>query len=51
MPQVAIFLIPPKTPEKERYRTHEALVVPQLDGFLPMPLQPLVSRLKGQGTG
>lgn len=46
MPVVAISLVPPKTSEKERFRTHEAIVIPQLDGFSPDPLRPFISRLK-----
>jgi hypothetical protein len=45
-PVIAIALIPPKTPEKERFRTHEAVIVPQLDGFSPVLLQPFISRLR-----
>jgi hypothetical protein len=47
MPTVAISLVPPRTPDKERFRTHEALVIPQWDGFSPEPLQPFISRLRG----
>jgi hypothetical protein len=47
MPAVAISLLPPRTTDKERFRTHEALVIPQWDGFSPEPLQPLISRLRG----
>jgi len=47
IPAVAISLVPPRTTDKERFRTHEALVIPQWDGFSPEPLQPLISRLKG----
>jgi len=47
VPIVAISLVPPRTPDKERFRTHEALVIPQWDGFSPEPLQPLISSLKG----
>lgn len=47
IPIVAIVLVPPRTPSKERFRTHEALVIPQWDGFSPAPLQPLISSLKG----
>jgi hypothetical protein len=43
---IAISLIPPKTPDKERFRTHEALVMHQLDGFSPDPLRPFVARVK-----
>ncbi|MGA8220759.1 MAG: DUF4062 domain-containing protein [Candidatus Acidiferrales bacterium] len=45
-PIVAVSLVVPKTEEKERFRTHEALVIPQFDGFSPGPLQPFISRLK-----
>ena len=45
-PIVAVSLITPKTEEKERFRTHEALVIPQFDGFSPVPLQPFISRLR-----
>jgi predicted CoA-binding protein len=47
LPTVAICLIPPRTSDKERFRTHEALVIPQWDGFSPEPLQPLIASLKG----
>lgn len=47
MPAVAISLVPPRTADKEHFRTHEALVIPQWDGFSSEPLQPLISRLKG----
>jgi len=45
-PIVAVSLVPPKTEEKERFRTHEALVIPQFDGFSSAPLQPFISRLR-----
>jgi hypothetical protein len=45
-PAVAICLVPPKTVEKERFRTHEALVIPQWEGYSPDALQPLLSRLR-----
>lgn len=44
-PVVGIALIPPKTAEKERFRTHEAIIIPQLEGFSADPLQPFISRL------
>ena len=47
MPTVAISLVPPRTPDKERFRTHEALVIHQWDGFSAEALQPLISSLKG----
>jgi hypothetical protein len=46
MPAVAILLIPPATSEKERFRTHDAMVIAQLSGFSPDPLQPFISLLK-----
>jgi hypothetical protein len=45
-PPAAILLVAPKTPEKERFRTHEAMVISQFDGFSPDPLRPFISRLK-----
>jgi len=48
IPTVAISLVPPRTSDKERFRTHEALMIPQWEGFSPEPLQPLISRLKGR---
>ena len=41
---VAISLVPPATPEKERFRTHGAMMISQLSGFSPEPLQPFISR-------
>ena len=46
---VAIALAPPKTPEKERFRTHEAVVAPQWDGFSLAALQPFIAQLKAGG--
>ena len=48
MPEVVIYLIPPQTPEKARFRTHKALVVPQWTGFSPEALGPFVSMLKAR---
>jgi hypothetical protein len=45
-PTVGIALIPPKTVEKERFRTHEAIIIPQLAGFSPDSLQAFISRLR-----
>ena len=47
MSAVAVSLVPPKTPEKNSFRTHEATVISQMDGFSPDPLRQLVTRLKG----
>jgi hypothetical protein len=45
-PIIGIVLIPPKTAEKEHFRTHQGIVIPQLAGFSPDSLQPFISRLK-----
>jgi hypothetical protein len=43
---VGISLLAPVTEEKERFRTHEAMVIPQLGGFAPDPLRPFITRLQ-----
>jgi hypothetical protein len=48
MPVVAISLIPPRTADKESFRTHDAVVISQMDGFSPEPLEPLISRVTGK---
>ena len=45
-PIVGVVLIPPSTPEKESFRTHDAVIIPQLAGFSPDSLQPFFSRFK-----
>lgn len=45
-PVTGICLVSPQTPEKERFRTHEAFVVAQWEGFSPGPLQPFMAQLK-----
>ena len=50
MPVVGICLVPPKTPAKDRFATHDAMVISQSDGFSPDPLQPFVARVKGDGA-
>jgi hypothetical protein len=47
---VVICLAGPRTPEKERFRTHEALVAPQWDGFTLDPLMPFIAQLKAGGS-
>lgn len=46
-PVVAVCLLPPKTADKERFRAHEATVIPQWDGLSPQLWQPIIARLKG----
>jgi hypothetical protein len=48
-PSVGVCLIAPRTPIKERFRTHEAVLIPQWDGLAPDALQAFVSRLKCEG--
>ncbi len=50
MPVVGICLIAPRTPEKERFATHEAIVMAQWEGVAPAALQPFVSHLKAVGS-
>jgi hypothetical protein len=45
-PLVGVSLVPPRTPDKEHFRTHEAMVIPQLEGFSPEPLRRFVSGLQ-----
>jgi len=45
-PRIAICLIGARTPDKERFRTHEAAVVPAWDGFSIDALAPFVTQLK-----
>ena len=46
-PVVGVCLIAPKTPDKERFRTHEAMRIEQWDGVSPDGLQPFITRLTG----
>jgi hypothetical protein len=47
-PRTGVCLIAPRTPVKERFRTHQAILVAQWDGLDAEALQPLVSRLKSK---
>ena len=49
-PVVGICLVGPRTPEKEHFRTHEAVVVPQWDGCALDMLKPFIARLKAGGS-
>jgi TIR domain-containing protein len=46
-PVVTVCLLAPQTPEKQRFRSHEATVIAQYDGVTPEPWLPIVARLKG----
>ena len=45
-PVTAICLVPPRTPEKERFRTHDGLVVPQWEGCRPAAFEAFITQLK-----
>jgi hypothetical protein len=45
-PVVGIVMAPPRTPEKERFRTHEAMVLPQFEGLSADALQQFIASLK-----
>jgi hypothetical protein len=46
-PAVVVCALAPKTPEKERFRTHEATLIPQYDGLSKDAWQPIVALVKG----
>jgi TIR domain len=46
IPVVGIALLAPRTADKEQFRSHESLVMPQFEGFTPGSLQQFVSRLQ-----
>jgi hypothetical protein len=46
LPAVAISVLAPATEEKERFRTHEAMVIPQLGGFAADSLSPFIAQLQ-----
>ena len=50
-PPVAVCLIGARTPGKERFRSHDALVAPQWDGVALGALSPLLQRLKAGAPG
>jgi len=43
---LAISMMAPETVEKQRFRTHEAMVITQPANFTPEPLQPFIAQLK-----
>lgn len=49
-PQVGICLVAPRTPEKERLRTHEASVVCQWDGVVLDDLRPFAAAIRAGGA-
>ncbi len=45
-PIVGIVVAAPRSPEKERFRTHEAMVLPQFEGLGPDTLQQFITSLE-----
>jgi hypothetical protein len=45
-PIVGIVVAAPRSPEKERFRTHEAMVLPQFEGLSPDTLQQFIASLE-----
>lgn len=50
-PAAGVCLIGARTPEKERFRSHDAVVAPQWDGVALGGLAPILTRLKAGGPG
>jgi hypothetical protein len=50
-PTAAICPLPPRTPEKERFRTHEAMALPLADAISPASLAPFIARMRDRGEG
>ena len=46
MRALAIALAAPASPQKQQFRTHEATVIPQFDGFSPDPLRPFLRQAR-----
>ena len=51
MRAVGICVAPPMSPAKAQFRTREALLLPQPEGFSPDPFRPFVERLKETAGG
>jgi hypothetical protein len=51
MPEVAVCLIPPDTPDKAHFRTHLASVIVQTGGFSSEPLRPFIEALDTRTRG
>jgi hypothetical protein len=45
-PLVGVCLIAPRSAQKERFRTHEAIIIPQWNGMSPDAFQPFVTGVK-----
>ena len=50
MRAVAIALAPPQSPQKQYFRTHEAMVLLQLEGFTPDAIRPFTELLKKEAS-
>jgi len=47
LPPVGVALVGARTPEKERFRTHEAQVIAQWDGCAIEPMVPFLAQVRG----
>jgi len=45
-PVTALCLAEPRSPEKERFRTHEAMVIPQWEGYQREALAPFIEKVR-----
>ena len=50
-PIVGVCLVGARSPQKERFRSHDALVIPQWDGVSLPALQPFIEQLKAGRSG
>jgi hypothetical protein len=50
-PVVGVCLVGERTPAKDRFRSHDALVIPQWDGVSAPALRPFVAQLKAGRSG
>jgi hypothetical protein len=50
MRAAAITLAAPLSPQKQQFRTHEATVIPQFDGFSPDPLRPFIQQVRNAAS-
>ena len=47
---IAVCLAPPATPEKQQFRTHEAMLISQSDTFTPAAWEPLLKQFRAKGA-
>jgi len=47
MSGIGVVLAAPASPQKQLFRTHEATIIPQFDGFSPDSLRPFLGQVRG----